>query len=176
MVVQPKNAKKITDEDVLNAARAVLTREDVAPVVQASDVADELGVSDKSAREYLNDLADEGRIQKTRKGSSNIYYFEENTDEGVAWLIEEDLAEAFERYKEYNNTDDVAAVREMVRAGLSPYAVDRAETESSTRRKAALAVAGSSLLSTVRRILTEHFEENEGGVEDGDPASVRGEE
>lgn len=70
---KPGPQREVTDMDLI---KLLPEREDNPPAAGAGDIANQVSISETRVRKLLNDLADEGRIQRGRiNGQKNVIYW-----------------------------------------------------------------------------------------------------
>lgn len=70
---------QFTDEIATEEVLAVFDAVD-GPIVTSTDVADVLGITTESARQYLNDLVSEGTCRRRKTGRTIVYW--RDTEDG----------------------------------------------------------------------------------------------
>jgi hypothetical protein len=104
-----------TDRELLDAVRAVSDAHDI-PVATSTEVTEKVELGANSARMRLNDLVEEGRLSKTKRGRDALYYFDDDVENET--VIPPDLEEHVAGYAERQDMRKYEALRDITETGL----------------------------------------------------------
>jgi hypothetical protein len=104
-----------TDGELLDAVRAVCDEHDV-PAATSTEVTEKVELGSNSVRMRLNELVEEGRLSKTKRGRDALYYFDDGVENET--VIPPDLEEHVVEYAEKKEMTKYEAVRDLTETGL----------------------------------------------------------
>jgi len=155
----PKNADDAEEFGVLRSKRNA-TRYQILvqiaerqPAVNQQEIADAIGITAQAVSDYLQDLAEQGYVNKHGRGRYEV------TKEGVDWLISQ--TDELRTFVQHVSEDVIGQVD--IETAIATTAIDEGETVSLTMRDGVLrAMAGDTGDATAVAVTGANAEEDVG--------------